>query len=115
MHVEISNKKLKRAIEDDAELKRLYGAEMAKKIRLRMTALLAAESLAVFWPPSFPPERCHELKGDYAGIFSMDLNQPFRLLFKPLDESKELNPGDEKQRWQSIKSVVVIGIENTHG
>ena len=80
-----------------------------------MTALVAAESLAVFWPPYGRPERCHELKGDYAGIFSMDLNQPYRLLFKPLDESKELDPGDQKQRWESIKSIVIISIENTHG
>jgi plasmid maintenance system killer protein len=115
MHVEISTKKLKRAIEDDAELKRLYGAEMAKKIRARMTALDAAESLADFWPPFDGPERVHELKGNLAGIFSMDLKHPQRLLFKPLDDPKELNPGDEKQRWQSIKSIVVISIEDTHG
>lgn len=114
MHVEIKDKKLKRAIEDDAELKRRYGVEMTKKIRLRMTALVAAESLAVFWPPNSRPERCHELIGDYAGIFSMDLNQPYRLLFEPLDESKELDPEDQKQRWESIKSIVIVGIEDTH-
>jgi hypothetical protein len=55
------------------------------------------------------------LKGNLAGVFSMDLKHPQRLLFKPLDEPKDLNPGDEKQRWQSIKSVVVISIEDTHG
>jgi proteic killer suppression protein len=115
MQVYISNKKLKRAIEDDAERTRRFGAEMAKKIKLRMGALAAAESLAVFWPPNSGPERCHELKGDLAGTFSMDLKHPYRLLFWAVDVPKELEATDEKQWWQAIIAIEIVSIEDTHG
>jgi len=115
MQVYISNKKLKRTLEDDAERTKRFGADMAKKINLRMGALAAAESLAVFWPPKSVPERCHELKGDSAGTFSMDLKQPYRLLFWPVDVPEELETADEKQRWQAIKAVEIVSIEDTHG
>lgn len=84
MEIEIPDRKLKKALEDEKECRTRFGAEMAKKIRLRLAALEAAESLADFWPPSSGPERCHELKGNLAGTFSMDLKQPYRLLFNPL-------------------------------
>jgi proteic killer suppression protein len=115
MQVYISNKKLKRTIEDDAERTKRFGAEMAKKIKLRVGALVAAESLAVFWPSGSGPERCHELKGELAGTFSMDLKHPYRLLFWPVDVPKEPEATDEKQRWQAINAVEIISIEDTHG
>jgi len=31
------------------------------------------------------PERCHELSGADKGTFSMDVKQPYRLLFKPIE------------------------------
>jgi proteic killer suppression protein len=107
-------KKLKRDIEDDARRQKRYGAEMSSKIKLRMAALSAAESLGDFWPPYFGPERCHELKGDLAGTFSMDLKHPYRLLFIPADLT-ETEFEDEKQRWQTIKSIEITSIEDTHG
>jgi proteic killer suppression protein len=115
MQVYISNKKLKRTIEDDAERTKRFGAEMAKKIKLRMGALAAAESLAAFWPPNSGPERCHELKGDLARTFSMDLKHPYRLLFWAVDVPKELDATDEKQWWQAINAVEIVSIEDTHG
>lgn len=108
------SKKLKRDIEDDARRQKRFGTEMSAKIKLRMTALSAAESLVDFWPPYAGPERCHELKGDLAGTFSMDLKHPYRLLFIAAD-LKETEFEAEKQRWQSIKSIEVTSIEDTHG
>jgi plasmid maintenance system killer protein len=88
---------------------------MAKKIQIRMAALAAAESLVDFWPPSSGPERCHGLKADLAGTFSIDLKHPYRLLFKPTDPEHSSAAKDEKARWAAIKSIVVTGIEDTHG
>jgi hypothetical protein len=50
MEVQVSDRKLKKTLEDEKECKKRLGAEMAKKIQIRMGALLAAESLADFWP-----------------------------------------------------------------
>ena len=114
MKIGIGNRKLKAALEDDAICLRRYGKPMAKFIRLRMDALHAAESMYVFWPPKSKPERVHELEGELSGIFSVDLQQPYRLLFKPLlDEEDEFS--DERHRWQSVKIIEILRIEDTHG
>jgi plasmid maintenance system killer protein len=114
MEVLISDKKLKKVLEDDKECKKHFG-EMANKIQIRMAGLAAAESLVDFWPPSSGPERCHELKADLAGTFSIDLKHPYRLLFKHTDPEHSSAAKDEKARWTAIKSIVITGIEDTHG
>jgi plasmid maintenance system killer protein len=115
MEILIKDKKLKASLEDPATCQKQYGKNMAKKIRLRMDALAAAVSLVDLWPPVSGPERCHELKGEMAGIFSVDVKQPYRLLFRPI-EAASIGPGvDEKQRWASIKSIEILVIKDTHG
>jgi plasmid maintenance system killer protein len=121
MEIHVPNNKLKRALEDDKECQKRFGPAMFKKIRLRLGALQAAESLAAFWPPNQPPERCHELVGDLANIFSMDLVQPYRLLFrehKSGASDQDILLGstlDEKERWKNIQKIEVIDIRDTHG
>jgi len=115
MDIDVSDNKLRRALEDATDCKRQYGPDMAKKIRLRLAALRAAESLADFWPPKSGPERCHELKGDRAGTFSFDLKQPYRMLFKPKEDPPTLHAPDQQQRWKGIKAIKILAIEDTHG
>jgi plasmid maintenance system killer protein len=115
MKVSFSNKKLKREIEDDAERIKRYGLVMAKKIKLRMDALKAANFLADFLPSYSGPERCHELKENLAGTFSMDVKQPYRLLFWPVNMPDDIDTVDEEKRWQAIKEVEIQKIEDTHG
>ncbi len=113
MDLLISDKKLRRAVEDDA-LGRHYGTDMGKKIKLRLAALGAAESLADFWPPKSGPERFHELRGDLAGTFSVDLKQPYRLLFKPIEAAPPADRSDEQERWKAISAINIVAIEDTH-
>jgi plasmid maintenance system killer protein len=115
MEIYVSDNGLRRAIEDEAVRRRRYGADMARKLKLRITALQVADSLADFWPPKSGPERCHELQGDRAGTFSIDLKQPYRLLFKPGKTDLGRDLSDEQQRWKSITSIDIFAIEDTHG
>src|SRR5947208_10174967 len=122
MKLRASDKKLRAVLEDERECAKLFGTAMAKKIILRLTSLRAAKSLADFWPAYSGPERCHELKGNLAGTYSMDVKQPYRILFKPTDPveevEKELGSEEElgaKQRWMAIRSIELISIEDTHG
>ncbi len=114
MDVFISDRRLRKVAHDDAACQRQYGVDMAKKLSLRLASLKAAESLADFWPPKSGPERCHELKGELKGTFSVDLNQPYRLLFKPASKP-EGDEAEEQQRWKSITSIDIVAIEDTHG
>jgi len=119
VEIEVSDN-LRCDIQDEAACRRSYGAEMTKKIALRLAALRAAESLGDFWPPKSGPERCHELKGDLAGSFSIDVKQPYRMLLKPKEDPPEFDPPefdppDEQQRWKAIKAIEILAIEDTHG
>jgi plasmid maintenance system killer protein len=107
--------KLKRTLENEAACQKQYGRDMTKKIMMRLGALRAAVSLTDFWPPNSGPERCHELKGNLAGTFSIDLKQPYRLLFVPVEESALEDRSDEQKRWASITKIEIVAIEDTHG
>lgn len=115
MQISTRNKSLKAALESDRDCLRHYGADMCKKLKLRFASLKAAVSLADFWPANSGPERCHELKAQQAGIFSMDLKQPYRLLFSPVEESLPEDRTDERTRWSNIKTIELLTVEDTHG
>lgn len=102
-------------LQDEAACKRRFGIPMAKKLMLRFAALQAAESLADFWPPKSGPERCHALQGNFAGTFSIDVKQPYRLLFRPLESEPPPDRSDERGRWESITAIELLRIEDTHG
>jgi plasmid maintenance system killer protein len=113
--VSTTNKRLRAALEGEAACRRYYGADMCKKLQLRIAALKAAENLAVFWPPNSGPERCHELSGGDKGTFSLDLTQPYRLLFMPIEADKPADRSDARERWKSITAVQLMTVEDTHG
>lgn len=115
MEIYIRDPRLRAALADEALCKRRYGTDMAKNLKNRLASLRAAASLAVFWPPKFGPERCHELQGDLAGTFSIDLKQPYRLLFVPIEEEAQPDRSDEQKRWASITAIEILSIEDTHG
>ncbi len=114
MVVTVSDNKLRKAVEDEAVAQKLLGLDMAKKLSLRIAALRAAASLADFWPPKTPPERCHELQGADLGTFTVDLKQPYRLKFEPVDESSPKDRSNEQERWSLIKKINLLSIEDTH-
>jgi plasmid maintenance system killer protein len=115
MDVSTRDNRLRAALQDESVCRKRYGSEMAKKLKIRRASLRAATSLAVFWPPKSGPERCHELEGDLAGTFSIDVKQPYRLLFVPIEEEASPDRSDEQQRWASITAIELLRIEDTHG
>ena len=115
MEIFTKDTKLGAALMDEGVCKRRFGTKMANKLKIRVAELRAAESLATFWPPESAPERCHELKANRRGIFSIDLNHPYRLLFKPLEDDPPQDRSNEQEHWASITKIELITIEDTHG
>lgn len=113
MQIRFANKKLMNMFTSETECRKQFGADNAKKVLMRLNTLAAANSLADI-PLGLPPERLHELTGDKAGIFSVDIKQPYRLLFRPIDAA---DPRPEKVReyLESIKIIEIVGVEDTHG
>ena len=92
-------------------LVRRYGDRMARVIRRRLDDLDAAETLEEMRNLA---GRCHELIGDRAGQISLDLVHPERLIFVPAEDPLPTKP-DGGLDWTQVRSVQIIGIEDTHG
>jgi plasmid maintenance system killer protein len=96
------------------ETKRLirrHNAQRAKLIRRRLDDLRAAPSLEVMRGLG---GRCHELKGDRAGQLSLDLDGPYRLLFRPAQATPPTKP-DGGLDWTQVIAVILVGVVDTHG
>jgi len=91
-------------------LKKRQGALQAKKIRQRLDDLAAATNLEMM---KSLPGRCHELKGDRHGQLSLDLDHPKRLIFVPADNPPAAKP-DGGIDWLNVRTVKILGIEDTH-
>lgn len=114
MGLTFTTKKLMKQMNDGREMVKVHGAIRAKKLQIVLTQLRAAPSLGAFAPPYSPPHRCHELTGNRKGQLSLDLDHPYRLLFKP-----DHNPLPQRSEggldWQAVTEIEIIGVVDTHG
>lgn len=95
---------------DDARLVRRHNLQRAKLIRRRLDDLAAVPTLDTM---HLLPGRCHELKGDRDGQLSLDLDGPFRLLFKPTGQPLPRKP-DGGLDWKQVNSITLLGVVDTH-
>lgn len=114
MEILIPNRRLRRALQDDKLCAKEFGVAMAKFLRRRLDALAAAKCLHDFWPPKSKPERVHRLTGRKGHVYSVDLKQPYRLIFEhtPVDPNTF---DDTEDNWTLVETIEIVGIEDTHG
>jgi len=110
MEISFDSPKLERECNNHRTLIKRYGERMASVIRRRLDNLDAASTLDEM---RNLPGRCHELLHDRAGQLSLDLVHPERLIFVPNDNPVPTKP-DGGLDWQQVKSVRILGIEDTH-
>ena len=110
MHVSFVSDKLERQFQTEKSLVRAFG-DRAKRIMMRLDLLKAAKCLADV--PSTPPPRRHELKGDRAGCFAVDVTGNWRLVFRPNPHLAPLAP-DGGYYLQAITAITVIVVEDYH-
>lgn len=110
MEVLFATKKLQKQLGDQAKTQKVYGANGAKKLHLRLQQMAAAPTLADMRDL---PGRCHELTGDRAGTLAVDIEHPYRLIFRPTE-----NPApaleDGGLDWSAVESVTVTEIVDYH-
>jgi plasmid maintenance system killer protein len=102
--------KIQKIFNSDKELQKMYGKNCARKIRSRLDDLHAAPTLEAL---RNLPGRCHELKGDRQGQLSLDVEQPYRLIFEPAGEFAQKPTGGLD--WSTVKAVQIIEVEDYHG
>ncbi len=112
MDIRFRTKKLARTLSSEKGLAGL-GTERARKLKLRLAELRAADNLGDLGPPFSPPGRCQELKGDRAGQLSVDLGHPYRLIFVPAPE-----PAPQRKEggldWTGVTAIMIRDVKDTH-
>ena len=91
---------------------REFGVENAKKIKNRMAVLDVANCLADV--PIKPPMRRHELVGNRAEQFAVDLIHPMRLIFEPNNNPLPRKP-DKGLDLDKITAITILEVEDYHG
>lgn len=111
MVIYFGTRKLEKMGSQDREMIRQLGANGAKKLKQRLMELQAADVLSDI--SHLPPARCHQLTGKEAGIFSVDLEHPYRLLFIPADDPVPMceDGGIDTKR---VREIEIIDIRDTH-
>jgi plasmid maintenance system killer protein len=87
-----------------------HGRQRAKLIRRRLDDLRAAANLLVM---RALPGHCHELKGNRAGQLSIDLDGPYRLIFRVTNDPIPTR-SDGGLDWARATAIEILGMEDTH-
>ena len=111
MLIYFKTKKLQKTCSQERVMVKELGVGMARKLRQRMTELKVAEALSDI--SHLPPPRCHELTENRSGQFSVDLEQPYRLLFIPADDPIPYRE-DGGIDLALVTEIEIIEIEDTH-
>ena len=112
MQVEFATNKLAKQCANDKNRLRAFGAGRAKKLKIRLTLLVNAETLEEL---RNAPGRFHELRGDRAGLLAADLDGPYRLIIEPVIPPEEAERHANGLVWSAVKHVRIVGIEDYHG
>jgi len=105
-----SSDKLKSLYNNRRKLIKKHGADRASRIGKRLDDLRAADTLEDM---RSLPGRCHELKGNRTGQFSLDLDHPYRLIFTPVHDPIPRKT-DGGWDWTQINTIKILGVEDTH-
>lgn len=114
MEILFASKKLQKQFNQQKELQKVHGPRRAKLLAIVMATLRGAPTLGTFAPPYSPPHRCHELTGNKKGQLSVDLDHPYRLVFKPEHDPLPQRP-EGGLDWNQVTAIKILGVEDTHG
>jgi len=110
MIISFGNKKLEKLANNDKSSEIELGKLRASKLRIRLSQLRFVNTLE---EARFLPGNYHELNQNRKGQWSCDLDQPYRLIFTPIE-----NPIPKNQNgqyiWSEIKGIKIIEIINYH-
>ena len=110
MKIRFRTRRLQRLCNSQNELKRGFG-DMAHVIALRLQVLANANHLGQV--PLSLPIRCHQLKGDRSGQFTVYLRNPYRLVFRPDHDPVPRRP-DGGIDVDTVTAIEIIEIADYH-
>ena len=114
MEITFATNKLRKQCNESKAMIKAHGPQRSRKLMIVMTSLRAASNLGIFAPPYSPPHRCHELTGNMKGLMSLDLDHPYRLIIKPVNDPLPEHP-EGGLDWTKVTAIEIQGVEDTHG
>ena len=103
--------KLRKICNEERRLVRAFGQPRATILSRRLHDLRAAETLEVMRDLT---GNCHQLlRGTDSGRLTVDLDQPYRLVFEPANDPipKKADGGLD---WKRITAIKILTIKDTH-
>ena len=110
MFITFADKKLKKYANNNGLAVRKMGDRCAKLYQKRLEDMADAESFADF---EYLPGRFHQLTENRKDQWSCDLDHPYRLIFKPMEEPIPKNQHG-KHILIEIISLEIIEVTNYH-
>ncbi len=110
-NIRFKDSKLAKVFNSEKELFKKYGRRRGRLIERRMMVLRAAPTLEDV--SNKPPERRHELKGKRKGTFAVDLDHPYRLVFKP-DHNLLPRKEDGSIDLKKVTKIIILNVEDYH-
>lgn len=104
MLIGYSNEKVQQICGDAKIAQKKLGKDVSKKLFQRLQWLAKAPNLD-FFNSSYNFLRIHKLLGNYDGMFALDINKQYRIVFYPCDECG--NPDYEND----FKTISVVTIQ----
>ena len=112
MVIKFKSIKLAKLCNSSKNAQRKWGPRRGKLVLKRLDEMRDSENLQDLL--KLPQARCHLLKADLAGKWSVDLEHPYRLLFEPYHDPMPLQE-DGGLDLAAINIVQILGVEDTHG
>lgn len=110
MKLSFNDAKLKRCAEDESFSVRKLGTIRSKLYLRRINDFLNADNLEEL---RYMPGNYHELIGNRKGEWACNLDQPYRLIFRPIEEPIPLD-NNGNYIWVEILGVEIMEIDNYH-
>lgn len=111
MEVSFTSRSMQKACSSEKEMRKTWGAPMAKKLQQRLAELRAASTLEDV--SRLPPARCHELTANRKGQVSVDLVHPHRLILVPDHKPVPARP-EGGLDWTQVTRIVVLEVCDPH-
>lgn len=108
MKIYFRSRKMKKRCNNSKKMLKAFGVNRSKKLKARLEDLRASTFLSDI--SHLPPARLHQLSQDKDEQFTVDLDQPYRLLFivanKPIPRKKD--GGIDLKKVNEIEIIKIL-------
>jgi proteic killer suppression protein len=112
LDIKFKRKRLADICNSEQALVAEFGRDNAKKIMMRLNELDSVDNLSQI--SHLPPPRRHALHENRERQFSVDIKQPYRLIFEPANNPSPLD-ADGNVDLTRITEITILEVVDYHG